>query len=154
MEDNNNWFKIKVRYLHQNEKGEVKNKSEEYVLKAVSFSDAEFSIRELLMETIPEFNIKTCATFNLQDVIKDETKEAYFKVKLVYVSTNEAGKETKIIENYLVHPFPYSLITTKISTNTFTLPGNSFMQNRLITNTDFFTYPGADILPRPATFNQ
>ena len=97
----NNWFKLKIRYTIQ-EGDKIKKKSPEYVLKATTFADAEYSIRKLLEESIPEFNIMTCSKFNIQDVRKDDAKEDYFKVKIVYISTSEDGKESKVIDNYLI----------------------------------------------------
>ena len=101
MENNSNWFKLKVKYLVQTEDS-IKKKTSEYVLKAYSFTDAESSLLEQLQDEF-EYNLVSCSKFNIEDVIKDETKDSYFKVKLVYVSANpDNGKETKIIENYLV----------------------------------------------------
>tara|TARA_R110000744_G_scaffold254038_1_gene369688 strand:+ start:771 stop:1202 length:432 start_codon:yes stop_codon:yes gene_type:complete len=101
MEENSNWFKLKVKYLVQTEDS-IKKKTSEYVLKAYSFTDAEASLLEHLKDEF-EYNLVSCSKFNLEDVLKDDTKESYFKVKLVYTSANpDTGKETKIIENYLV----------------------------------------------------
>ena len=101
MEENSNWFKLKVKYLVQTE-NKIEKKTSEYVLKAVSFTDAEASLLEQLQDEF-EYNLVSCSKFNIQDVIKDDSKDLYFKVKLVYVSANpDTGKETKFIENYLV----------------------------------------------------
>ena len=97
----NNWFKLKVKYLIQIE-DKIQKKTAEYVLKAYSFTDAESSLLEQLQDEF-EYNLVSCGKFNISDVIKDDTKDLYFKVKLVYVSANpDTGKETKFIENYLV----------------------------------------------------
>lgn len=101
MEENSNWFKLKVKYLVQTE-NKIEKKTSEYVLKAVSFTDAEASLLEQLQDEF-EYDLVSCSKFNIQDVIKDDSKDLYFKVKLVYVSDNpDTGKETKFIENYLV----------------------------------------------------
>ena len=96
----NNWFKLKVKYLIQVE-DKIQKKTAEYVLKAVSFTDSEASLLEHLQDEF-EYNLVSCSKFNIQDVRKDETKQDYFKVKIVYVSTSEDGKESKVIDNYLI----------------------------------------------------
>ena len=96
----NNWFKLKVKYVIQIE-GKVQKKPAEYVLKAVSFTDAESSLLQHL-ENEFEYNLVSCSKFNIQDVRKDDAKEDYFKVKIVYTSANEDGKEIKVIDNYII----------------------------------------------------
>jgi len=114
MENNSNWFKLKVKYLVQTEDS-IKKKTAEYVLKAYSFTDAESSLLEHLKDEF-EYNLVSCSKFNIEDVIKDETKDSYFKVKLVYTSANpDNGKETKIIENYLVQSNTTSEATKMVS---------------------------------------
>lgn len=99
----NNFFKLKVKYLIQDpEKGSIKKKTSEYVLKAVSFTDAESSLLECL-ENDFEYNLVSCSKFNIQDVRIDETKEEYFKVKIVSTSlSTDTGKTSKIIDNYII----------------------------------------------------
>ena len=96
----NNWFKLKVKYLIQTE-DKIQKKTAEYVLKAVSFTDAEASLLYQLQYEF-EYSLVSCSKFNIQDVRKDDAKEDYFKVKIVYVSTSEDGKESKVIDNYLI----------------------------------------------------
>jgi len=99
----NNFFKLKVKYLIQDpDKGSIKKKTSEYVLKAVSFTDAEASLLECLKDDF-EYNLVSCSKFNIQDVRIDETKEDYFKVKIVSTSSDIiSGKTSKIIDNYII----------------------------------------------------
>tara|TARA_R110000764_G_C10947018_1_gene376758 strand:+ start:492 stop:920 length:429 start_codon:yes stop_codon:yes gene_type:complete len=112
MEENSNWFKLKVKYLVQTEDS-IKKKTSEYVLKAVSFTDAEASLLQQLKDEF-EYNLVSCSKFNIQDVRKDDAKEDYFKVKIVYVSTSEDGKESKVIDNYLIQGDTVEDITKSI----------------------------------------
>tara|TARA_R110000737_G_scaffold337803_1_gene358295 strand:+ start:1504 stop:1938 length:435 start_codon:yes stop_codon:yes gene_type:complete len=102
MEENSNWFKLKVKYLVQTEDS-IKKKTSEYVLNAMTHTEAECRITEYLKDDLPEFKLTLCNPFNITDIIKDDTKEFYFKAKLVYQDINEDnGKSTRIIENYIV----------------------------------------------------
>ena len=69
----------------------------------MTHTEAEARITEYLKDELPEFNLVLCNPFNITDIIKDETKEAYFKAKLVYQDINEDnGKKTRVIENYII----------------------------------------------------
>ena len=97
------FFNIKVKYLTQLEDQSIKKVTKQYVLKAISFTDAEAQIRTNLENDIPEFNIVNCNPFNIQDVRIDETKESFFKVKVAYQDIDEAtGKVKKLIDNYII----------------------------------------------------
>lgn len=110
------FFNIKVKYLTQLEDQSIKKVTKQYVLKAISFTDAETQIRTNLENDIPEFNIVNCNPFNIQDVRIDETKESFFKVKVAYQDIDEAtGKVKKLIENYIIQGNEIKDVTT--STN-------------------------------------
>ena len=117
MEENSNWFKLKVKYLVQTEDS-IKKKTSEYVLKAYSFTDAEASLLKHLKDEF-EYNLVSCSKFNIQDVRKDDAKEDYFKVKIVYVSTSEDGKESKVIDNYLIQGDTVEDVTKSINQLSF-----------------------------------
>lgn len=97
------FFKLKIKYLIQDENGSIKKKTSEFVLNAVTFTDAEVSLQKALEETIEEYNLMSCSKMNIEDVIKDDTEDFFFKVKLNYISCDpDSGKEKKITEQYLV----------------------------------------------------
>ena len=107
------FFNIKVKYLTQLEDQSIKKVTKQYVLKAISFTDAEAQIRTNLENDIPEFNIVNCNPFNIQDVRIDETKESFFKVKVAYQDIDEAtGKVKKLIENYIIQGNEIKDVTT------------------------------------------
>lgn len=99
----NTYFICKIQYLRQADNGSIFKKKDNYLLNALSFIEAETRLQTVLEEYIPEYNLLACAKTNVTDVIIDQSKEFFFKVKLQYISTNEdSGKETKITENYIV----------------------------------------------------
>lgn len=99
----NTWFSCKISYLKQAENGSIFKKSEQYMLNALSFTEAEARLQGILEEYIPEYDLSTCAKSNINDIVIDESKDFFFKVKVTYVSADaDSGKEKKINENYLV----------------------------------------------------
>jgi len=99
----NTWYKAKIQFLKQAENGTIFKKSEEYFLNALSFTEAEARLQGILEEYIPEYNLATCSKSNINDIVIDESKETFFKLKITYVSVDsDSGKEKKFNENYLV----------------------------------------------------
>jgi hypothetical protein len=99
----NTWFSCRISYLKQADNGSIFKKNETYLLNALSFTEAEARLQGILEEYIPEYNLLACAKTNVTDVIIDESKEFFFKLRVTFVSADEdSGKEKKISENYLV----------------------------------------------------
>ena len=98
------YFTAKIKYLKQDQNdGTIKQVSEVYALNAYTHTEAEARLQTILQEFIPEFNLLKLDKTNLQDVIVDESKDYFFKVKVCYVSADpDSGKEQKINELYLV----------------------------------------------------
>jgi len=98
-----NYFQCKISYLSQNDDGSISKKTEEYILNALSFIEAETKLQEYLEELIPEYNLLSCKKTNLSDVVIDESKDNFFKTKVSYISFDEdSGKQKKINEVFLV----------------------------------------------------
>jgi len=110
---NYNWFKLKVKYLSQNDKGEVKKHTAEYILKAVSFTDAEATLLINLQDQF-EYNLVSCAKFNIQEVVFDEAYNDFFKVKTVISSVDEKGKEIKVIDNLIIQSNTVDQVNKKL----------------------------------------
>lgn len=97
------WFICKVKYQKQDEKGKVKNLSEQYLVDALSFTEAEARIYEKLGSVISgEFHINNISKSNLTDVFFYEDADVWYKCKMTYSLEEEgSGKEKKIV-NYVL----------------------------------------------------
>ena len=97
------WFTVKIKYLKQLEDGSISSKSESFMLNALSFTEAEARLQGILEEYIAEYNLLGCSKTNIEDVIIDESKEFFYKIKVSYVSADaDSGKEKAITENYII----------------------------------------------------
>ena len=76
------WFTVKIKYLKQLEDGSISSKSESYMLNALSFTEAEARLQGILEEYIAEYNLLGCSKTNIQDVIIDESKQFFYKIKV------------------------------------------------------------------------
>jgi len=96
-------FKCKISYIKQNENGSVVKVKEEYVVPALSFTEAEANLQSILESYIAEYNLESCTPLKVTDVIFGEGADDFYKAKIDYVSYDEdSGKEKKISETYLI----------------------------------------------------
>jgi hypothetical protein len=97
------WFSCKIKYQKQEENGKVSKISEQYLVDAMSFTEAEARLYFELGSTVPEFMLTSVSKMNLQDLFHYDDSETWFKCKVVYVSMDEkSGKEKKIANIMLV----------------------------------------------------
>ncbi|SFC59789.1 protein of unknown function [Flexibacter flexilis DSM 6793] len=98
------WFSCKVKYAIQQENGKQLMKSEQYLVDALSFTEAEARLYTELGSTIPEFMLASVSKMNLADIFHYDDAETWYKCKVVYVSVDEkTGKEKKVPNVMLVN---------------------------------------------------
>ncbi|MBN3582902.1 DUF4494 domain-containing protein [Algoriphagus aestuarii] len=98
------WFLCKVKYAKENEEGLLKNISEQYLVDAVSFTEAEAIIYDRLGSQIRgDFQITGLSKSNIVDVFYFEDADIWYKCKISYlVSDGESGKEKKVTQYMIV----------------------------------------------------
>lgn len=101
-----NFFTCKVRYQKVYEDGFERGTSENYVIDALSFTEAEERITEEMSSYISgEFEIKTITPCNFGEVVfsDDANADKWYKVKLQFITIDEkTEKEKRTNSNYLV----------------------------------------------------
>ena len=97
------WFECKVKYLKIDEGGYERKTTDNYLIDAVSFTDAETRIFEQMQEiTNGEFQVMNIKRSNITEIISKEDGEFWYKAKISLVTIDdEAGKERKV-NNYLL----------------------------------------------------
>lgn len=98
------WFLCKVKYAKENEEGLLKNISEQYLVDAVSFTEAEAIIYDRLGSQIRgDFQVTSLSKSNIVDVFFFEDADIWYKCKVSYlVSDGESGKEKKVTQYMIV----------------------------------------------------
>lgn len=101
-----NWFICKIRYEKVMEDGLQKKVTEQYVVDAMSFTEAEARIMEQMSSYISgEFSIENIdpAPFGEIFFSDGETDDKWYKAKLAFITIDEkTDKEKRSIVNYLV----------------------------------------------------
>ena len=111
------YFLCKVKFDQMQENGSVKKVTEQHLVHAISFSEAENLIaQEIAQYTTGETEVVAVTRTKIVDVVMDDLvlasktesevnkTDKYFKCKLNFIMLDEkTGKEKKHPENYLVH---------------------------------------------------
>jgi len=101
----NKYFEVKVKMQKTQEDGTQKKVTEQYVVEAATFGEAERRITECLKPYIEgEFNVTDIKIAGYAQIVSgDENADKYFKAKVTFVALDETtGKEKKTFELYLV----------------------------------------------------
>lgn len=100
------WFETKVRYEKQMEDGLQKKVTEQYVVDALSFTEAEASITEEISSYISgEFDVADIKKASYGEVFfsENDNEDRFFKAKLQFITIDEnTEKEKRSNVYYLV----------------------------------------------------
>jgi hypothetical protein len=99
-----NYFLVKVKFTKQLENGSFKRVTEPYLMRAVSFTDAEAMAHEHVGAIVKgEFKVVAIQTQEFEDIFLYEDSETWYKVKVSYMSaTEESEKEKQVSKLFLV----------------------------------------------------
>lgn len=98
------WFECKVRYEKIAENGMNKKVTEPYVVDALSFTEAENRIIEIVSQYVSgEFTVTDIKRANYNEVFFNEDGDRWFKSKLQFITIDEkTAVEKKTSVNVLV----------------------------------------------------
>ncbi len=99
------WFESKVKYVKVSQSGTEQMVTENFLLDAVSYTDAETRIIRQMQQTIRggEFQIIDIKKSRIAEVFQYEAGEWWYKATINLVTVDEeAGKEKKLRTYYLV----------------------------------------------------
>lgn len=98
------WFESKVQYIKVDESGKERKVTENYMLAAVSFTDAEARMIRVMQEMVKgDFSVVDIKKSRVAEVFNYASGEWWFKAVINIVTIDEeAGREKKFRTNYLV----------------------------------------------------
>lgn len=99
------WFSVRVVYDKRNEKGMMVKQKELYLIDALSFTEAE---ARAIGEVTPyaESGLRVTA-MKIEDIAEifnqeDENADKWYRVKVLYITLDDKGREKKDAHAYLV----------------------------------------------------
>jgi len=98
------WFITKVKYNRTNEQGLLKMVSEQYLVDAETFTEAEARVYGKLEEiVIGDFDVTDISKTNYVDVFRYDDGDFWHKCKIQFHTESETGKEKKVTQYMLVN---------------------------------------------------
>jgi len=113
-----NYFSAKIKFLQQTESGEIKRKSEEFLVSASTFIEAETNLLENLKDEIAEYQLTALSIKTFDDIFKSEYElgeRLFFKVVIALTTLDpDTSKESKVKSNSLIQAESTDEATKKI----------------------------------------
>jgi hypothetical protein len=79
------WYLAKIRYQREDEAGSLKTINEAYLIDAVSYTDAEARVFEIVASNTPNFKLQTLLSKLSEVFFEDNNAETWFKAKCEYL---------------------------------------------------------------------
>lgn len=99
------WFECKVRYEKTQEDGCEKLVNEQYVVDALSFTEAEASIIDNMSVYVSgEFKVANINPANYNEIFfsGNDDDDLWFKARLAFITIDDKNKEKRTYVNYLI----------------------------------------------------
>ena len=99
----NTWFECKVKYVKIGTDGKEKMVSENYLIDAVSFTEAESRINKELEPYISgEFTVTNIKMANFSELVPSENGDRWFKCKVAFITLDEEKGIEKRSNTYML----------------------------------------------------
>ncbi|MGB0423691.1 MAG: DUF4494 domain-containing protein [Flavobacteriales bacterium] len=101
------WFTCRVRYIKQDENGKEGKVTEQFLLDAYNYTEAEARMTRITKEMgAGIFEITQITKSNYAEVIHNEDGDQWYRVKIAFVSFDEeSGKEKQANQYFLIEAY-------------------------------------------------
>ncbi len=96
------WFQTRVKYLKQMPNGLIQRVSEQYLVNAMSFTEAEARVITEVQGGQREITLASISKSNITEVVFYGDTERWHKCKVTYVVTDEDAEKEKKVTSYLM----------------------------------------------------
>lgn len=96
------YFHTKVSFLRQQDNGLVKKETEQYLVDAMSFTEAESRVIKEVGESVRELYIDSVARSPITEIVPYGDTDLWFKCKVVYKDIDEATEKEKKTTLYIL----------------------------------------------------
>ena len=93
-----NWYKFRIKYAELLDTGKKKNKSEEYLVDAMSFTETESRAMQTAAEALDtrDFDIAAISRETVTEILRSDDDEGHwFKANIVLITPDENTGESK-----------------------------------------------------------
>lgn len=97
------WYLGKIRFQKKDEAGSLRTMNEQYLVDAVSYTEAEARMFEIVASNTPVFQLINLTKMNLSEIFLEENgSEKWWKVKVNYISFDEKTQKEKITPHFFL----------------------------------------------------
>jgi len=96
------WYQTRVKYLKKNDNGLIQRITEQYLVNAMSFTEAEARIIMEVSAGNREITMASIAKSNIQEVVFYGDTDRWHKSKVTYVVSDEESDKQKKVTTYLL----------------------------------------------------
>jgi len=96
------WFQSKVKFLRQMDNGLIKSITEQYLVDAMSFTEAEARVTAEIGEGMRKVTMRAISRSNIKEVVFYGDTDLFWKVKVKYALMDEETEKEKKITTYLL----------------------------------------------------
>ncbi len=96
------WFQTRVKYLKHMPNGLIQRVSEQYLVNAMSFTEAEARVLTEVQSGQREVTLAAISKSNVTEVVFYGDTERWHKCKVTYVVTDEDAEKEKKVTTYLM----------------------------------------------------
>ena len=90
------WYVGKIKFQQEADNGTLVTVEEQYLLDAVSFTDAETRLYDIVSDNTPDFSVEGINRVKISDVFEYGQTDDFFKLKMSYLSEVEGAKPKKV----------------------------------------------------------
>lgn len=97
------WYEVTAKFIAINENGNEKKVTEQFLLDAISCTDAETRItKELEFKISGQFDVVKIAQTKISEIIPAENGERWFKAKVSFITIDEVSGKEKRVNQYVL----------------------------------------------------
>jgi len=97
------WYLGKIRFQKEDEAGSLKTINEEYLIDAVSYTEAEARMNQIVASNTPDFILVSLRKMRLSEVFFEENgSEIWYKAKVQYISFDEKTQKEKKVPHMML----------------------------------------------------
>lgn len=98
------WYSCKCRYVKLNDEGREQKVTEEFLLDAYNYTEAEARMTRLISDMgLGLFEVKQVVKRNYAEVIRTGEGDQWYKIKIAFISFDEnSGKEKQANQYFLI----------------------------------------------------
>lgn len=91
------WYLGKIRFQKEDEAGSLRTINEQYLVDAVSYTEAEARMFEIVASNTPDFQLISLTKMILSEIFLEENgSEKWYKIKVNYIGFNEKTQKEEL----------------------------------------------------------